>query len=71
MDNNAAEWDLILDSIRTTLERETEKAAGYIKNRSELFKRDQEREKQLKARYIDAYGPAVGLVLYRQHLEEA
>ena len=71
MDNNAAEWDLILDSIRTTLERETEKGREYIRSSAEKFKREQEREKQIKARYIDAYGPIVGLVLYRQHLEEA
>ena len=69
MVKNADEWALIFAEIGEKLERETEKGREYIKSSAEKFKQEQEKEKQLKARYIDVYGATVGTVLYNEHLK--
>ena len=66
---NADEWALIFDEIGQKLEREIEKGREHIRSSAEKFKQEQEKEKQLKARYIDVYGATVGTVLYNEHLK--
>lgn len=63
------EWALIFEEIGEKLEREMEKGREYIRSSAEKFKQEQEKEKQLKARYIDVYGATVGTVLYDEHLK--
>lgn len=66
---NSDEWALIFEEIGEKLEREMEKGREYIRSSAEKFKQEQEKEKQLKARYIEVYGATVGTVLYDEHLK--
>ena len=66
---NSDEWALIFEEIGEKLNREMEKGREYIRSSAEKFKQEQEKEKQLKARYIKVYGATVGAVLYNEHLK--
>lgn len=64
------EWAVDFSAIRRTLEKEAEKAGAYIKECAARSKQEDERKKQVKARYIEKYGDFIGTVLYNERLKQ-
>ena len=64
------EWTADFSAIQRTLEKEVEKAGAYIKECAARSRQEDERKKQVKARYIEKYGDFIGTVLYNEYLKQ-
>ena len=59
-----------MDAIKKALQEATRRGCDYIKSSAGAWNEKQQREENVKRAYISAHGDLVGLVLYREHLQQ-